>query len=601
MNLSVLDWTVIAAYFLFNLGIGLYYARRAGGSTNEFFLSGRNVPWWLAGTSMVATTFAADTPLAVTGFVAKNGIAGNWLWWNFVMSGMLTVFLYARLWRRAGVMTDIEFAELRYSGKPAAFLRGFRALYLGLPINCIILGWVNLAMVKILEITLGLSKKGALLVVIGMLLFTAFYTAISGLWGVLVTDLFQFALKMSMVIVLAILAVNAVGGIDALKTKIGAMDAASGSGSRLAFFPEFDSVWMPAVTLFVYLAVIWWSTWYPGAEPGGGGYIAQRIFSAKNERHGLLATLWFNIAHYALRPWPWILTALASLILYPELVDKESGYIKTLLDPNVFPSYLRGFMLAAFAAAYMSTIGTQLNWGASYVINDFYRRFVKRSETEKHYVIASQVVTLLLMAASLIITFYMDSIGGAWKLLLVTGAGTGTVLLLRWYWWRINAWSEVSAMICAAVVSIFLQVVLKWNSDLPLDFAYLMLVTVGVTTVVWVVVTTMTSPEPIETLVAFYRRVRPEGPGWTGIAARADLSASHAQGRLYLQVVNWILGVALIYGTLFGIGKLIFKEWVAGFAFLLVAVVAGILISRSLSQGEMTEETVHLEHAEESA
>ena len=601
MNLSVLDWTVIAAYFLFNLGIGLYYARRAGGSTSEFFLSGRNVPWWLAGTSMVATTFAADTPLAVTGFVAKNGIAGNWLWWNFVMSGMLTVFLYARLWRRAGVMTDIEFAELRYSGKPAAFLRGFRALYLGLPINCIILGWVNLAMVKILEITLGLTKRGAIIVVIGMLLFTAFYTALSGLWGVLVTDLFQFALKMSMVIVLAVLAVNAVGGIDSMKTKIGALDAASGSGSRLAFFPEFNSVWMPAITLFVYLAVIWWSTWYPGAEPGGGGYVAQRIFSAKNERHGLLATLWFNIAHYALRPWPWILTALASLILYPELVDKESGYIRTLLDPNVFPSYLRGFMLAAFAAAYMSTIGTQLNWGASYVINDFYRRFVKRSETEKHYVIASQIVTLLLMGASVVVTFYMDSIGGAWKLLLVTGAGTGTVLLLRWYWWRINAWSEVSAMICAAIVSIFLQSVLKWNSDMPLDFAYLMLVTVGVTTVVWVVVTMMTSPEPIETLVAFYRRVRPEGPGWTDIAARADLSASHAQGRLSLQVLNWILGVALIYGTLFGIGKLIFKEWVAGFAFLLVAIIAGILISRSLSQGEMTEETVHLEHAEESA
>ena len=601
MNLSVLDWTVIAAYFLFNLGIGLYYARRAGGSTNEFFLSGRNVPWWLAGTSMVATTFAADTPLAVTGFVAKNGIAGNWLWWNFVMSGMLTVFLYARLWRRAGVMTDIEFAELRYSGKPAAFLRGFRALYLGLPINCIILGWVNLAMVKILEITLGLTKTGAILVVIGMLLFTAFYTALSGLWGVLVTDLFQFALKMAMVIVLAIVAVNAVGGIDSLKTKISAMDAASGSGSRLAFFPEFDSVWMPAITLFVYLAVIWWSTWYPGAEPGGGGYVAQRIFSAKNERHGLLATLWFNIAHYALRPWPWILTALASLILYPELVDKESGYIRTLLDPNVFPSYLRGFMLAAFAAAYMSTIGTQLNWGASYVINDFYRRFVSRSETEKHYVIASQAVTLLLMIASLIVTFYMESIGGAWKLLLVTGAGTGTVLLLRWFWWRINAWSEVSAMICAAIVSIFLQAVLKWDSDRPLDFAYLMLVTVGITTLVWVVVTLVTKPEPVETLVAFYRRVRPEGPGWTDVAARAELSASHAQGRLSLQFLNWILGVALIYGTLFGIGKLIFKEWVAGFAFLLVAIVAGILISRNLSQGEMTGETVHLEHAEESA
>ena len=612
MNLSLLDWTVIAAYFLFNLGIGLYYARRASGSTSEFFLSGRNVPWWLAGTSMVATTFAADTPLAVTGFVARNGIAGNWLWWNFVMSGMLTVFLYARLWRRAGVMTDIEFAELRYSGKPAAFLRGFRALYLGLPINCIILGWVNLAMVKILEITLGLSKSSAIIVVIGMLLFTAFYTAISGLWGVLVTDLFQFALKMAMVIVLAILAVNAVGGIDAMKAKITAMDVASGTGSRLAFFPEFNSVWMPAITLFVYLAVIWWSTWYPGAEPGGGGYVAQRIFSAKNERHGLLATLWFNIAHYALRPWPWILTALASLILYPELVDKESGYIKTLLDPNVFPSYLRGFMLAAFAAAYMSTIGTQLNWGASYVINDFYRRFVRRDATEKHYVIASQLVTLFLMIVSLGVTFKMDSIGGAWKLLLVTGAGTGTVLLLRWFWWRINAWSEVSAMICAAVVSILLQIQPKpgswlsefavgWNSDRPFDFALLMLFTVGTTTVVWIVVTFITKPEPMETLVAFYRRVRPEGPGWNTIAARADLAAEHAEGRISLQIVNWILGCALIYGALFGIGKLIFKEWGLGFLYLLIAIIAGALITRNLSRDEMTEKPVHLEHAEESA
>ena len=599
MTLSFLDWSVIAAYFLFNLGIGIYYARRATGSTSEFFLSGRNVPWWLAGTSMVATTFAADTPLAVTGFVARNGIAGNWLWWNFVMSGMLTVFLYARLWRRAGVMTDIEFAELRYSGKPAAFLRGFRALYLGLPINCIILGWVNLAMVKILEITLGLDKRGAILIVIGMLVFTAFYTAISGLWGVLVTDLFQFALKMGMVIVLAVLAVNAVGGIDGMKAKIGALDAASGLGSRLSFFPEYDSAWMPAITLFVYLAVNWWATWYPGAEPGGGGYVAQRIFSAKNERHGLLATLWFNIAHYALRPWPWILTALASLILYPDLVDKESGYIKTLLDPNVFPTYLRGFMLAAFAAAYMSTIGTQLNWGASYVINDFYRRFIKRDSSDRHYVIASQLVTVLLMIASLILTFYMESIGGAWKLLLVTGAGTGTVLLLRWFWWRINAWSEVSAMITAAIISILLQVVLGWDSDRPRDFAYLMLVTVGITTIVWVAVTFVTQPEPREKLIAFYRRVHPEGPGWTQVAAEAGMSATHAQGRLSIQFVNWILGCALIYGSLFGIGKLIFKEWVAAAVFLLVAIVAGVLITRNLSKDEKEVETSGLEPAEE--
>ena len=583
MKLSLLDWSVIAAYFLFNLGIGIYYARRARGSTTEFFLSGRDVPWWLAGTSMVATTFAADTPLAVTGFVAKNGIAGNWLWWNFVMSGMLTVFLYARLWRRAGVMTDIEFAELRYSGKPAAFLRGFRALYLGLPINCIIMGWVNLAMVKILETTLGLDKRGAVTVVIGILIFTAFYTTISGLWGVLVTDLFQFVLKMGMVIVLAVLAVHAVGGMGALKTKISALDVSSGqAGSRLSFFPAFDSVWMPAITLFTYLAVNWWASWYPGAEPGGGGYVAQRIFSAKDERHGLLATLWFNIAHYALRPWPWILTALASLILYPELADKETGYIRTLMDPNVFPSYLRGFMLAAFAAAYMSTIGTQLNWGASYVINDFYRRFVKRGAGERHYVIASQLVTVVLMIVSLIVTFNLESIGGAWKLLLVTGAGTGTVLLLRWFWWRINAWSEVSAMIAAAACSLFLQLYLKWDTDNPKDFAYVMLVTVGVTTLVWVSATLLTRAEPMEKLVAFYRQVQPEGPGWKRIAANAGVAPANVSGGLAIQFANWFLGCVLIYGFLFGIGYLIFGETLKAGVFLLGGIIAGAVIMRNL-------------------
>ena len=587
MKLTLFDWVIIAAYFLFNLGIGLYYARRARGSTSEFFLSGRDVPWWLAGTSMVATTFAADTPLAVTGFVARNGIAGNWLWWNFVMSGMLTVFFYARLWRRAGVMTDVEFAELRYSGKPAAFLRGFRALYLGIPINCIVMGWVNLAMVKILEITLGVDKTTAIIIVVGILIFTAFYTTISGLWGVLVTDLFQFVLKMGMVILLAILAVNAVGGIDAMKEKIIAMDAASGqAGSRLSFFPEIDSIWMPTITLFVYLAVNWWATWYPGAEPGGGGYVAQRIFSAKNERHGVLATLWFNIAHYALRPWPWILTALASLILYPELADKEAGYINTLMDPNVFPPYLRGFMLAAFAAAYMSTIGTQLNWGASYIINDFYRRFVSREASERHYVIMSQVATLLLMLISLVVTFNLESIGKAWKLLLVTGAGTGTVLLLRWFWWRINPWSEVTAMIVAAAVSLFLQIYLNLDSDRPKDFAYIMLVTVGITTIAWLAVTLLTSPEPDEKLIQFYHKVAPEGPGWAPIAAKAGIREMQASGGLMVQFFNWVLGCVLIYASLFGIGKLVFKEWGSGSVYLAVAIIAGALISWNLSRVE---------------
>ena len=584
MTLTILDWIVIAAYFAFNLSIGLYYARRAKGSTTEFFLSGRDVPWWLAGTSMVATTFAADTPLVVTGLVAKNGIAGNWLWWSFVMSGMMTVFLYARLWRRAGVMTDIEFAELRYSGKPAAFLRGFRALYLGIPINCIILGWVNKAMIKILTVTLGVSESTAFYILIGLLLFTAFYTTISGLWGVLVTDLFQFALKMSMVIVLAILAVGAVGGIDALQLKITQLDAATGQqGSRLAFFPGLDSAWMPAITFFVYLAVNWWASWYPGAEPGGGGYIAQRIFSAKDERNGVLATLWFNIAHYALRPWPWIMTALATVVLYPALADKESGYIVALMDPHVFPVYLRGFMLAAFAAAYMSTIGTQLNWGASYVINDFYRRFLVRKSTERHYVIISQVVTVLLMIVSIIVTKNLGSIEQAWKLLLVTGAGTGTVLMLRWFWWRINAWSEVSAMITAAATSLFLQIGLKWNSDTPKEFAYIMLVTVGITTMVWLVVTYLTGPEPKEKLISFYKHVRPDGGGWKPVAKMAGIPASET-GSLGPHLLNWVLGCILIYSSLFGIGKLIFKDWLVAAICLAVAALSAVAISRTLSQ-----------------
>jgi SSS family solute:Na+ symporter len=597
MTLTPLDWSVIALYFAFNLGIGLYYARRARGSTSEFFLSGRDVPWWLAGTSMVATTFAADTPLAVTGMVAKNGIAGNWLWWCLVMSGMMTVFFYARLWRRAQVMTDIEFAELRYSGKPAAFLRGFRALYLGIPINCIILGWVNLAMIVILRETLGVSEGAAIAVLVAILLFTAFYTAISGLWGVLVTDLFQFVLKMGMVILLAVFAVNAVGGIDALKQKITELDVATGrDGSRLDFFPPMNSAWMPAITLCVYLAVTWWASWYPGAEPGGGGYVAQRIFSAKNERHGVLATLWFNVAHYALRPWPWVLTALAALVLYPHLspedTAKGTGYVRTLMDPAIFPASLRGFMIAAFAAAYMSTIGTQLNWGASYVINDFYRRFVVRDASERHFVFASQVVTVLLMVVSIVVTRYLDSISGAWQLLMVTGAGTGTVLLLRWYWWRINAWSEVSAMIAAAVVSLFLQLHYGMESDSnkdPYQFAYLMLITVGITTVVWLLVTLLTPAEPREKLIEFYRRVRPSGPGWAPIAAAAGALEDAPSESLGRQFYNWCLGCILIYATLFGIGKLIFKDYGLAAAYLGTAAVAVVLMSVSFSKSEWHE------------
>jgi solute:Na+ symporter, SSS family len=581
MTLTLTDWLVIAAYFALNLAIGLYYAARARGSTHEFFLSGRDVPWWLAGTSMVATTFAADTPLVVTGMVARNGIAGNWLWWNMAASGMLTVFVYARLWRRAGVMTDVEFAELRYAGKPAAFLRGFRALYLGLPINCIVIGWVNLAMMKILQVTLGLDASGALWVLLAMLVFTAFYTTLAGLWGVLVTDLVQFVLKMGMVVALAYFAVRAVGGLDALQSQVQALDAASGSGSRLAFFPATDSAWMPAITLFVYLGVNWWASWYPGAEPGGGGYVAQRIFSARNERHGLFATLWFNIAHYAVRPWPWILTALASLVLYPTLADKESGYVRMLMDPAVFPPSLRGVMLAAFAAAYMSTIGTQLNWGASYVVNDCYRRFVRRDGTEREYVIVSQLVTVGLMFASIYVTLHLASIEQAWKLLIVTGAGTGTVLLLRWFWWRINAWSEVSAMATAAVVSLFLQIRLGWDGDRPREFAYIMLWTVGITTAVWLLVTLLTKPEPTATLETFYRRVRPHAAGWGPIARATGVGATSSLGR---ELINTVLGCVLVYAALFGVGYLLLRSAAVGVALLVLSAIAAFAIARNLER-----------------
>jgi SSS family solute:Na+ symporter len=581
VQLSPIDWAVVALYFLFNLCVGLYYRSRAGKSVDEFFLSGRNIPWWLAGTSMVATTFAADTPLAVTGMVAKGGIAGNWLWWNMAASGLLTVFFYARLWRRSGVMTDIEFAEIRYAGKPAAFLRGFRALYLGIPINCIILGWVNKAMVDILTLILGVNKLQALAIVIGMIALTSSISTLSGLWGVLVTDLFQFVIKMGMVIVLAVYAVNAVGGMDAMKTKLALVDATRGGrGSVLSFVPDLNSAWMPMITFFVYISLNWWSTWYPGAEPGGGGYIAQRMLCAKDEKHSLLATLWFNVAHYAVRPWPWILVALASLILFPGLQDPETGYIRVMIAH--LPPSLRGLMVAAFAAAYMSTIATQLNWGASYLVNDFYRRFWKPSESETHYVAASQISTVLLTVISAVVTFYLDSIAGAWKMLLVTGAGTGGVLLLRWYWWRINAWSEVSAMIAAFFISITLQAGFRMDTDDPRSFAWIMIITVSFTTVIWLAVTFATPPEPRDVLIAFYRRTRPSLTGWAPIARHAPDVKVSRDGLANLR--DWIAGCILIYGVLFGAGKLLLHETGTGLALLACGLAAGAVIYFDLSK-----------------
>src|SRR5579871_3182931 len=589
MQLTLADWTVVALYFLFNLGVGFYYKSRAGSSVDEYFLSGRNAPWWLAGTSMVATTFAADTPLAVTGMVARNGVAGNWLWWNAVASGMLTVFFYARLWRRSGVMTDVEFAEIRYAGKPAAFLRGFRAVYLGIPINCIILGWVNLAMVKILSLILGVNKDWALGIVVGIIAVTSFVSTLSGLWGVLVTDLFQFVIKMTMVIVLAVAAVHAVGGINSMKQQLAELDRAKGlatgtAGSALSFVPDLNSAWMPMITFLVYISMNWWATWYPGAEPGGGGYIAQRMFCAKDEKHSLLATLWFNIAHYAVRPWPWVLAALAAVVLYQHdsgfQQDPETGYIRVMID--YLPAWLRGTMVAAFAAAFMSTVGTQLNWGASYLVNDFYRRFVRKDASDRHYVRASQAATVLLTILSAEVTRHLDSISGAWQWLIVTGAGTGTVLILRWFWWRINAWSEVAAMATAFVVSVVLSRGFGMTVGDPRDFAYIMLITVGITSAVWLAVTFLTAPEPEAQLISFYKRVRPAPALWKPIARLAP--EVPVERNLKHNFFDWIAGCALIYGALFGAGKVILKDYTTGAVLLAVALVAGLYIYRDLNR-----------------
>ena len=559
MTLTAIDWAVIAAYFVLSVAIALFYSRRAGRSSDEFFLSGRAVPWWLAGTSMVATTFAADTPLAVTGLTVKYGIAGNWLWWSFVMSGILTVVFYARLWRRAGVMTDAEFAEIRYSGPPAAFLRGFRSCYLALAVNSIIIGWVTAAMAKIVGMTLGVGKWQA---TVGLFVLTAAYSTLAGLWGVLVTDFFQFILAMAGCIALAYFALGAVGGMSGL---LAALHTRFPDDAPLQLIPSLDSAWMPALTFFVYLAVNWWASWYPGAEPGGGGYVAQRIFSTKNERHALLAALWFNIAHYALRPWPWIVVALASMVLYPGLADPESGYVKVMVDH--LPPFWRGFLLAAFFAAYMSTISTQLNWGASYLMNDVYRRFWAPGRSEAHYAGAGRVATLLMMLISGVVTMYIGTVEGAWKFLLAIGAGTGLVYLLRWYWWRVNAWSEVSAMAAALVFSLAAQFGFGLSADDPRGFARLLLVTTVATTVVWLAVTYLTRAEPADRLRAFYRRVRPGGPGWTAIEPEAARDAAIGAG-----LVQWVLGCLVVYLGLFGIGGLVLGRPLQGAVAIVVAV-----------------------------
>ena len=591
MTLTALDWGIVAAYFALSIGIGLAYTKRGGESLSEYFVAGRRAPWWLAGAAMVATTFAADTPLVVTGLVARHGVAGNWLWWNMVMSGTLTVFLYARLWRRAGVMTDVEFAEIRYGGRPATFLRAFRALYLALPVNLIIMGWVTLAMVKILGIALHVPPVAA----VGIcFVVTVAYSAAAGMWAVLWTDLVQLVIKMTAVIVLALYAVEKVGGMKALETglvaRYGTLDRA------VSVLPPLGSAWMPAIAMLTFLAVQWWAAWYPGAEPGGGGYVAQRIFSARTERDGVLATLFFNVAHYALRPWPWIVTGLCTVILYPGGVlvngkmDVEAAYVQAMVD--VLPSGWKGFLLAGFAAAYMSTIATHLNWGASYLVGDVYRRFLRKDADEKHYVAVSRWVTVGLFLASILVTLNLGTIEGAWRFLLALGSGTGLVLILRWYWWRVNAWSEISAMVASTVVSLGAMAWLSRPGPAGIEpnafevQARVMLVTVAVSTAVWLAVTFLTRPERDSVLDAFYRRVRPGGPGWARVSARLGLGREPIPGGA-LSFLNWGLGIVLVYAALFGIGQLVFGHLRVGLLLLALSAGCFALVMRNLGRDSL--------------
>lgn len=581
--LSNIDWVIIILYLAISLGIGIFLSRRAGRSTSDFFLSGRKLPWYIAGTSMVATTFAADTPLAVTELVAENGIAGNWLWWNMLFGGMLTVFFFARLWRRAGILTDCEFVEIRYSGPSAAFLRGFRAVYIGIIMNLIVIGWVNLAMEKILTVMFpdflifgyasfgfaGFDFSAQLVLVGAIMLFVALYSAMSGLWGVTITDAFQFLLAMAGCIALAIYALNSpqVGGVEGLKAQL--------PPSMFMYIPSIgdsggagELLQLSVVAFVAYLGVQWWASWYPGAEPGGGGYIAQRIMSAKDEKHSVLATLWFQIAHFAIRPWPWIIVALAGLVLYPDVTDKGATYVMAIRD--LMPSGLLGLLLAAFLAAYMSTISSQTVWGTSYIINDLFRPFITKNASEKYYVKVSRITTILLLVLSLIVTSRLDRISDAWKFILACSGGIGLVLILRWYWWRINAWSEIAAMLAPYAI----YPILHYHYKLPYESS--LLIIVAWSTFVWILVTFLTPPSSNEKLKSFYKQVRPGGPGWKKIAVQMpEVVTDKGLHRLF---ISWMAGSLMVLFFLFGTGKLIFAEYQAAMLYGLAAfLMAGVV------------------------
>ena len=584
MQLTTLDWIVIALYGLTALAIGLRFARRAGSGADEFFLSGRKLPWWLLGTSMVATTFSTDTPNLVADFVRTGGVAQNWSWWAFLITGMLTVFFYARLWRRSGALTDIEFYELRYSGRPAAFLRGFRALYLGVFYNVVIIATVTLAATKIGGVLLGLDPLTTVLIAGSV---TMLYSATSGLWGVVATDLLLFVIAMIGSVAAAVFALQQpeVGGLAGLVSNPELQSA-------MRFFPDFSD-WSVAMGIFIIpIAVQWWSAWYPGAEPGGGGYVAQRMLAAKDEREAMKATLWFNIAHYGLRPWPWIIVALCSMVIYPELSDIQARFPE--LDPSLvgndlaypamlvfLPAGLLGLVVASLAAAYMSTISTQLNWGSSYVVNDCYRRFVNQGASDRELVAVGRLSTVGLMVLGAFVALQLDTAGQGFQILLQIGAGTGLIFLLRWFWYRVNVWSELSGMTISFLMAFYFafghQQLLGFD---PLPASMQLVIGVAVTTVVWVGVTLVTPPASRETLQAFYDRIQPMGKGWGRVVRVGD--GPKDAGTITASFLAWFLGCVLVYAALFGTGYLLYGQFHWAVLALGVSAAAGVWLFRLL-------------------
>ena len=576
MRLVPLDWLIIALSIVVSFLPAIFFAKRAGSSTAEFFTSGRAAPWWLVGISMVATTFSTDTPNLVTNMVRESGVAENWLWWAFLLTGMMTVFFYARMWRRSRVLTDLEFYEIRYSGKAATFLRGFRAVYLGLFFNCVIMGTVNLAAAKIANIVLGWPMERTLVV---CSVITIFFASVSGLWGVLVTDSIQFMITMSGTFAVAYFALKQpeVGGLHGLFSKI--------DPATLNLLPDFGS-WSVALSVFIIpITIQWWSVWYPGAEPGGGSYIAQRMLASRTEKDAVVGTLLFNVMHYALRPWPWIIVALCSTLIFPQLADIARTF--PYLDPGLighdiaYPAMLRflpagflGFVIAGMLAAYRSTIETHLNWGTSYLVHDFYRRFLRKDGTEKHYVLVGRITTALLMIAAALLTFALDTAKEAFDLILSIGAGTGLIYLLRWFWWRVNAWSEVAAMSSSFIVALAFFVAGKQGYVVPSHIA--LIVTVAVTTLVWIVVTFTAPGTDRETLVKFVQLVKPAGPGWAKLRGEAGVLAS--PDSLPMAMLGWMLGCVFVYAALFGTGSFLYGRTAQGLMWLAAFLVSGLIL-----------------------